>query len=72
MMNDTLSSLTGFLPGVLLLCSQHSRDTVHVKTISDLKGKKEEQKKGLKHPKVVSRYLLSHAYIMARMYCEYY
>jgi len=45
MMNDTLSSLTGFLPGVLLLCSQHSRDTVHVKTISDLKGKKEEEKK---------------------------
>ena len=46
MMNDTLSSLTGFLPGVLLRCSQHSRDTVHVKTISDLKGKKEEEKKG--------------------------
>jgi len=45
MMNDTLSSLTGFPPGVLLLCSQHSRDTVHVKTISDLKGKKEEEKK---------------------------
>jgi hypothetical protein len=59
-MNDTVSSLTGFPPRVLLFGSQHAKDTVHVKTLSEFEIKN--------HPKVVSRYILSHDYIMARLY----
>ena len=49
---DTVSSLTGFPPRVLLFGSQHAKDTVHVKTLSEFEIKN--------HPKVVSRYILSH------------
>ena len=58
--NDTISSLTGFPPRVLLFGSQHAKDTVNIRTLS-------EHEKTF-HPKTVRNYLLSQDYIMARMY----
>jgi len=58
--NDTISSLTGFPPRVLLFGSQHAKDTVNIRTLS-------EHEKTF-HPKTVRNYLLSQDYIIARMY----
>jgi hypothetical protein len=33
--NGTVSSVTGFPPRVLMFGTQHSKDTVHIRTISE-------------------------------------
>ena len=58
--NDTVSTITGFPPRVLMFGTQHSKDTVHIRTLS------EHDK--LHNPNTVARYLLSLDFSMARMY----
>ena len=60
MINDTVSTITGFSPRVLMFGTQHSKDTVHIRTLS------EHDK--LHNPNTVARYLLSLDFSMARMY----
>jgi hypothetical protein len=58
--NGTVSTVTGFPPWVLMFGTQHSKDKVHIRTLSE-----HDQ---LHNPNTVARYLLSLDSSMARMY----